>query len=408
MHNVTFLAQGLRLHPGHKYYFTVTAYNNVGLHTTVNSDGFVVDQHPPIAGLVYNTVRYRNYGMQSRTDKFEISWQGFLDHDSGIFTYLVAVFEDSDNATAVLNFTNVGLQTSVKFTNLKLQHVKSYYGAIKALDAAGHESITVYSKSKLIDTSPPKSYRCRDKTLMYDVEFNTSDSRPVIIPSTVESSSVYIITGTVRQPVKPVIVRTAVGQTFSKIVPSEKLHNGDMDFKTSFTPKANENVTFSIEVESSDTVAGTVMLYQCKVSPVGDDTDALHISQISANTFRARFAVQDPESGIKRVSTNMVSHHFLFSLQLCTVSADIGDIAFIRTTRAHYICKQAKSLASFTVLFSHIPHLQIIYFYVIILVFDDFTYGDSRLPWFTNTGKLAKGFLVFTHVLKLRHATSWH
>ena len=312
MHNVTFAALRLRLHPGHKYYFTVTAYNNVGLHTTVSSDGFVVDQHPPIAGVVYNTGKYRNYGMQSRTDRLELSWQGFQDHDSGIFTYLVAVFEDSDNATAVVNFTNVGIQTSVKLTKLNLQHGKLYYGAIKALDAAGHESITVYSKSRLIDTSPPKAYRCRDKTWMYDAEFNTSDSRAVTIPSTVETSSVYIITGSVRQPIRPVTVRTTVGQTFSKIVPLEKMHNGNMDFKTSITPKSNENVTISVDVESTDTVAGTVTLYQCKVLPVDDNTDALHISQISPTTFRARLDVQDLESGIKRVSTNLILYHFLF------------------------------------------------------------------------------------------------
>ena len=313
MHNVTFAALGLRLHPGHKYYFTVTAYNNVGLHTTVSSDGFVVDQHPPTAGVVYNTGRYRNYGMQSRTDRLELSWQGFLDHDSGIFTYLVAVFEDSDNATAVVNFTNVGIQTSIKLTNLNLQHGKSYYGVIKALDAAGHESRTVYSKSRLIDTSPPKAYRCRDKTCMHDAEFKTSDSRAVTIPSTVETSSVYIITGSVRQPIRPVTVRTTVGQTFSKVVPLEKMHNGNMDFKTSITPKSNENVTISVDVESTDTVAGTVTLYQCKVLPVDDNTDALHISQISPTTFRARLDVQDLESGIKRVSTNLILYQTTLS-----------------------------------------------------------------------------------------------
>ena len=302
--SVTFEATGLQLHPGHKYYFTVTAYNSVGLHTTISSDGFIVDQHPPVVGVVYNTHSYKNYGMQSGTDSFDLSWQGFLDHDSGISSYLVAVFEESDNGTAIMNFTNAGFQISVSLTNLALQHAKSYYGAVKAVDAAGHESATVYSKSKLIDTTSPVAYRCREKSLLYDVEFNTTDSRSVNILAELEANAVYIITGSLRQTTRPITVRTTVGQTFRKILPLEKMHDGDLNFKTSFTPNLHQNITFSLDVDSTEPVVGTAMLYRCYVLPVDDNTDALHISQISPNTFRARFGVQDHESGIKRVSTN--------------------------------------------------------------------------------------------------------
>ena len=303
--NVTLEATGLQLHPGHKYYFTVTAYNNVGLHTTVSSDGFIVDQHTPVAGVVYNIHSYKNHGVQSGTDSFDLSWQGFLDHDSGIFSYLVAVFEESDNGMVISNFTNVGWKTSVWLTNLALQHGKSYYGAVKAVDAAGHESATVYSKSKLIDTTPPVAYRCRDESLLYDEEFNTTDSGSVRIPAELEANSVYIITGSMRQTTRPITVRTTVGQTFRKLLPLEKMHDGDLNFKTSFTPNSDANITISLDVDSAEPVVGVAMLYRCNVLPVGDGTDALHIVQISPNTFRARFGVQDLESGIKRVSTNI-------------------------------------------------------------------------------------------------------
>ena len=303
--NSTFEATRLQLHSSHKYYFTVTAYNNVGLHTTISSDGFVVDQHQPVAGVVYNTHSYKNYGMQSATDIFDLSWQGFLDHDSGISLYLVAVFEESDNETAILNFTDVGFQISVSLTNLALQHGKSYYGAVKAVDAAGHESATVYSKGKLIDNTPPVAYRCRDKSLLHDLEFNTTDSRSMGIPSKLEANSVYIIRGSMRRTTRPITVRTIVGQTFRKLLPLEKMHDGDFNFKTSFTPNSDENITISLDVDSAEPVVGTAMLYRCNVLPVDDNTDALHIAQISPNTFRARFGVQDLESGIKRVSTTI-------------------------------------------------------------------------------------------------------
>ena len=300
--NTTFEATRLQLLPGHKYYFTVTAYNNVGLHTTISSDGFIVDQHPPVAGVVYNTYSYKNYGMQSGSDSLGFSWQGFLDHDSGIFSFFVAVFEVSGNDTTVLNFIDVGLQTSVILTNISLEHGQSYYGAVKAVDAANHESETVYSKRKLIDSTPPIAHRCRDKSVLYDTEFNTTDSSSVIIPAKLDANAVYLVTGSVRETTRPLTVHIIVGQTFRKIIPLEKLHDGNLIFKTSFMSKSDENRNISLMTDSVYPVAGVTTFYRCYVSPIDDTTEALNINQISPSTFRARFGVQDIESGIKRVS----------------------------------------------------------------------------------------------------------
>ena len=40
------------LTPGIHYYCNVIAYNHVGMYLTENSDGFTVDDQPPIAGNV--------------------------------------------------------------------------------------------------------------------------------------------------------------------------------------------------------------------------------------------------------------------------------------------------------------------------------------------------------------------
>lgn len=58
--NVIFTAIGLALPGGQKFYFTVTAVNNVGVLTIDVSDGFYVDLDNPIAGVVYNTDKQRN------------------------------------------------------------------------------------------------------------------------------------------------------------------------------------------------------------------------------------------------------------------------------------------------------------------------------------------------------------
>ncbi|XP_052788806.1 uncharacterized protein LOC128223569 [Mya arenaria] len=91
---ITFNTSSL-LH-GTRYYCTVSSYNILGLHTTGNSDGFMIDIDIPIQGTVFNTRSFSNRHFQSSTTEFEISWYGFTDHLSGIRSYEVAYVEASE------------------------------------------------------------------------------------------------------------------------------------------------------------------------------------------------------------------------------------------------------------------------------------------------------------------------
>ena len=141
----------LNLFAGQHYYFTVTAYNRAGLHTVLSSDGFIVDLDGPAAGVVYNTDRNRNLAVQSDTSTFHLTWHGFIDLESGVKGYYVALFEDSESDTIVHEFTYVDIKTTVTLTNLTLKHGKRYYGALRAINTGELSSDNVVSKAKLID-----------------------------------------------------------------------------------------------------------------------------------------------------------------------------------------------------------------------------------------------------------------
>ena len=46
----------LNLLPGIQYYVNIIAYSYGGLHTTVSSDGFMIDHLVPVSGMVYDGI----------------------------------------------------------------------------------------------------------------------------------------------------------------------------------------------------------------------------------------------------------------------------------------------------------------------------------------------------------------
>ncbi|XP_070570802.1 uncharacterized protein [Ptychodera flava] len=80
-------ATDLNLQPGFKYYVTVTACNAADLCTTVTSDGIVVDNSPPIAGMVYDGVSDGDINYQASRTSIAAHWYGFNDPQSMLSHY---------------------------------------------------------------------------------------------------------------------------------------------------------------------------------------------------------------------------------------------------------------------------------------------------------------------------------
>lgn len=294
--NTTFNARKLHLSSGRRYFFTITAYNNVGLHKAISSDGFLVDMEIPNSGVVYNTERHRNYDFHSSVTSFDLSWHGFLDHDSGIKSYFAALVEESENNTFVTNFSYVGLHTHIQITNLSLVNGRQYFGAVKAIDAANHESALVYSKSKLIDTTAPAAYICRDKSVLREVR---KSNRPLV--ATLERNAVYVVSGIVSMSDYYPFVRIKVDGEYGHSVPLEVVHNGTFRFHYSSSTNLYGNHSFTVESDISGAVIEEAAVSKCVMFPTYDPSYALHVTQISSHMIKASVRVLDPESSIKRV-----------------------------------------------------------------------------------------------------------
>lgn len=304
--NTRFQATNLSLSHGQRYYFTVTAYNNAGLHTTEISDGFIVDTDTPVAGVVYNTARYRNYPVQSATDIFEVSWHGFLDHDSGIKSYFLALLEESDNQTFIRNFTRCILQTSVKLTGLNLEHGRKYYGAVKAIDAVMHESDIIYSTPKLIDKTPPTTYICTETAMIYEIQSNSSDAPQLTLTNEFLAHTLYTINGTIGNAAQHQYIQFRLAHKIRKYLPLQRSHGGTFQFDFNFYSDFEGIYDVTLEMDFPTSHILDVFLFSCNVSVAPNFSDAIDVKQISQNLFKISLKVIEPDSGVKSVGIGRV------------------------------------------------------------------------------------------------------
>ncbi|XP_077997650.1 uncharacterized protein LOC144450798 isoform X2 [Glandiceps talaboti] len=77
----------IKLQPGVVYYWTVTCCNAADLCTTVTSDGIMVDNSPPVAGLVYDGVGDVDIQYQSSRTIIGAHWYDFHDPHSSLSYY---------------------------------------------------------------------------------------------------------------------------------------------------------------------------------------------------------------------------------------------------------------------------------------------------------------------------------
>ncbi|XP_071092662.1 uncharacterized protein [Haliotis cracherodii] len=147
------------LKSGSKYYSSIRATNLAGLQTIAVSDGFVVDDTPPVVGIVFNTDRHKNIEFQSSNTTLKASWHGFEDYHSYVQRFEIAVLKEGEHVLDSM-FKYQGMENEITIENLTLEEKKRYRVAVRAVDAAGIASNTAESPSVLIDTSSPKAFEC--------------------------------------------------------------------------------------------------------------------------------------------------------------------------------------------------------------------------------------------------------
>jgi len=278
-----------------RYYFTVTAVNEVGLYTTIASDGFIVDINKPTIGVVFNSANHKDARFQSSSSEFTASWHGFQDHCSGVQNYFIALVEDEDtNAT---RFTNVALQTTFTLTKLSLIDGHTYRAAVKAVDAAGHESDVVVSAPVTVDTSPPSGYVCV-RYLQTTPDITSASNNTFLL--NLQENILYALEGIITNTSSINIILNI--ENLNIPIPERVLHNGSYYFSYTFaaTETKRQNVTLSISSDNFDFANRQVSISEC-VEMLVNDSHAFEAIQVAPNQIAVTLFAVDLESNIQKV-----------------------------------------------------------------------------------------------------------
>ena len=113
----TFVREVLK-HPmlnGLRYFVTVSATNSAGVTTSLTSDGVTVDDTPPIPGSVIDGI-VSDVDFLNGEDDINAHWFGFVDLESGIESYQVALCDVRNLSSCPQPFLRVGEATNVSIT----------------------------------------------------------------------------------------------------------------------------------------------------------------------------------------------------------------------------------------------------------------------------------------------------
>ncbi|XP_061181031.1 uncharacterized protein LOC133189645 [Saccostrea echinata] len=150
--------------PGITYYSNVQAYGYSDIHHTESSDGFKPDKTKPITGIVFDGIGLHDLEFQNKSDLVAAHWHGFSDIGSGVQLYYWCVGSTPDVVNkhkdvecGYQSWEAVGLHTSVSRTlGIPLNHSKTYYNKVYAVDNVGYKSSVVVSDGVTIDLTPPE------------------------------------------------------------------------------------------------------------------------------------------------------------------------------------------------------------------------------------------------------------
>ena len=278
----------------------MTAYNNVGLHTTLTSDGFIVDNDYPVTGVVFNTNRHTDKSYQHSNTTFSLSWHGFVDHHTGIKSYHVAIGEDGTNVLD-LNFTDVGLFSQYTFTGLTLGHGKPYCGFVKAYDASGHMSNVSVSQGVIVDTTPPRGFACSVfQVVSNDTTILSGHRKFVSFLHAMKRNVYYRVSG--RLYSSSIDTRAVLTiDRFRIPLPLTINHDKSRDFLYNFlSPISGEqNVTVTFMSEEDDLEIQTS--FSTCLDIIQTDSLAVRVTQIGPSTVAVNIMIMDNESYASKV-----------------------------------------------------------------------------------------------------------
>ncbi|KAL4218457.1 hypothetical protein ACF0H5_023192 [Mactra antiquata] len=298
--STSYTMTNLSLSQDTKYFFTVTAYNNVGFYSVTTSDGFIVDITSPVSGAVFNSNNYKNLAYQSSNNTMTVSFQGFQDDSSGIRYFMAAIANNTQLASFIKPFANVGLTTQYTFNDLELVQGGTYYKAVKSVDNANHWSETVVSRGIIVDTTPPIGVACRKyETINFNSTISTSKTEmSSVIHANLSRGIPYTIFGSFNVSIDMVNVRLYL-ESHIESMPLIQNHDNSLGIDYNFIPSSNiDSVKLSIEGVN---VTEPILDLQVCTNVIEDNDGAVIVRQVSSKMFAVYVPVVDQESHVNKV-----------------------------------------------------------------------------------------------------------
>lgn len=171
----------LNLLQNHLYYSTIVASSPTGLKAVSISDGFIVDVSPPIAGTVLDSYFYTDRVAQSNTDSYFVRWYEFVDPETSIDHYELAIGNLSNPPTSA-DYKDVGLNLKYNISGLTLATGLKHHAYVTAVNQVGTRSRqSVASDGLIIDTTRPTVMNCtqRSVNLLSNPSFDGPNSSTV-------------------------------------------------------------------------------------------------------------------------------------------------------------------------------------------------------------------------------------
>ena len=317
--------------PGTRYYATVRAINSIGLQSERTSDGFVIDNTPPVAGVVYNTQYRRDIAYQSLDLPVQFSWHGFEDEHSFIDFYMVGfeMISMAQNKTETTAFAKVGLLDNVVYIG-KLSHNDKIIAKVKAVDKAGHESLVVKSMSLTIDNTPPESFICVKFESLQQHLVDVKEENVFRWSATIMSDllSVYKIQILVQQVRLGFHAYMTIAD-MEMLLPFAVNADGSVASEYKYLSKSDTHQNISITVynlEPNSTI--DIMLAKCSQSLFSQNkSNFISAQQISGDSIGVNIHTADLESGIQKVLVGVGTTEGGLEIQtLQPISSNFHDV----------------------------------------------------------------------------------
>lgn len=256
--NQTEICPSLTLEPGLRYYFTVSAINNVRLHTSFSSNGLVVDENEPSSGVVFNSPLQINNYYQSNVSSTGVSWFGFSDRESFIQNYSVGTEVYENNSFHSIGTTSITFLTQSGL-NISRNEGTIYRYAIQGGDAAGHLSTKAYSPPFTFDNTEPTAFLCRNKALIHS---EITDSVNTDIHLDLRKGVIYTFLVYIEEPSWDTIILLKFEDDVV-ILPVKINSNGSAELTVDLMAASTGRRIISITQQQSAKITLWIKIYQC-------------------------------------------------------------------------------------------------------------------------------------------------